>query len=60
MRDYREEDESEFSPDKSKISECCGAYSLYELYEDRDGNFTGICSKCRDHATFINDIEDER
>ena len=47
-------------PDTSLISDCCGAHSLGEVYEDAYGHISGICSECRDNATFSKDTEDER
>lgn len=44
----------------SLISTCCGAHPLGEVQEDAYGHSIGICSECRDHADFEQDIEDER
>jgi hypothetical protein len=42
------------------ISTCCGAPPLGELDNVPDDcPPTGICSKCRDHAAFEKDLEDE-
>jgi hypothetical protein len=41
------------------LSECCGAISLGEVCEDAYGNIVGICSKCKNHATFSPEIEDD-
>ena len=35
-----------------KISECCGALPLTEICDD-----LGMCSECRDHATFKEEEE---
>ena len=39
----------------NKISNCCGAYPIGETYED-----LGFCSKCREHAVFENEEENEK
>jgi len=36
------------------ISVCCGAPPLGEICDD-----CGICSQCRDHTTFEQEIEEE-
>ena len=46
-------------PASHLISNCCGAPSLGDVLEDAYGHLTGICSECRDHATFEKDTEDE-
>jgi hypothetical protein len=40
------------------ISTCCGANSWGELYFDDKYPPTGICSKCKDHATFEQETEE--
>ena len=45
----------------SWLSECCGAVSWGELHLDEDKvQAVGICSRCKDHATFMPPEEDER
>jgi hypothetical protein len=41
------------------VSTCCEAYPLYELYDNGETELLGICSKCRDNATFIKEEDDE-
>ena len=40
-------------------SNCCGAKSTGELWEEPDGSFSGRCARCKDNAIFLQ-IEDER
>lgn len=49
------------------LSICCGKIPYGEIYTstkyfDEVGNpiRTGICSKCRDHATFLSDKEEQK
>ena len=41
------------------ISVCCGARPWGEVYDAPNCPPTGICSKCKDHATFQQDTDDE-
>lgn len=50
----------ELAVNASLLSTCCNAVSLGEVVEDAYGHLNGICSECRDHATFEPEIEDER
>ena len=34
------------------ISECCGAYPLYDLYDNGEYELLGICSDCKEHCEF--------
>lgn len=51
----------DFYPCGNLISECCGAHELGELY-DADPKYnipaTGLCSNCREWATFVPDLEE--
>jgi hypothetical protein len=43
----------------SLISVCCGARPWGEVYDASNCPPTGICSKCKDHATFEQENDDE-
>lgn len=55
-----EEENDDLYFGSSFISNCCGAPPWGELY-DAIGNIplTGICSRCKDHASFSQEIEEE-
>ena len=70
------DDNDEFYPNCTLISECCGARPLGEVYFSqfstlivKNGACTeeltpeifndGICSSCKDHATFVQEAEEE-
>ena len=41
-----------YYPDMERLSDCCTAPSAWEIV---DG--LGICSKCKEHATFLTEEE---
>ena len=53
------DDEYEMLPELV-VSECCGSHPLGGTSEDCYGHITGICSSCKDFATFVQEVEDER
>jgi hypothetical protein len=59
MKESYEESSEEFYPSSSNwISVCCGAAPLGEIDGDSDEP-CGICSACRDHATFELEIPED-
>lgn len=52
--------DNEFTATSSVISNCCGHPPLGELDNVPDGYpITGICSRCKDHAVFTQEPDDE-
>lgn len=61
MRNYDVDELDDFYPSSQLVSACCGARPWGEVYDgDPKHNIppTGICSNCRDHATFEQEIEE--
>ncbi len=52
------DEQDDFYPEQGLYSDCCGALSLGEVFTDTSGA-TGICSNCRDHASFSRDPDEE-
>jgi len=51
---FQQENDEGFGGYCGLISVCCGKPPLGEVFDD-----CGICSGCRDHATFEQEIEEE-
>lgn len=51
-------DQDSISPASGFISTCCGASSWGELFFDDKYPPTGICRKCKEQATFEQEIEE--
>lgn len=55
MRDYYDaEDDTEITIFVALLSKCCGMPAMGEIHDNE-----GICSGCRDHAEFEQEIEPE-
>ena len=53
-RRYDPPDEPEIEDDDDDLSTCCGANSEIDIVDGQ-----GICSFCKEHATFTDGSEDE-
>jgi hypothetical protein len=52
-------DMDEIPSNPTLISVCCGARPWGEVYDAPNCHPTGICSKCKDHTTFEQEIDNE-
>lgn len=43
----------DYYADAAWISECCGAIGYIELQIESPTRATGICSECKEHASFV-------
>jgi len=60
MIEHDDPDYSELAVNTYLISNCCGAIPLGEVEEDCYGHLNGVCSKCKEHASFQKDTSDEQ
>jgi hypothetical protein len=52
-------DYMDLSGPRNWLSGCCGAVAFGELHDAGDGEKSGICSVCKDHATFTKSEDEE-
>lgn len=52
-----DQDESETPCECSMVSSCCGAPPLGGVDEDAFGHLHGICSECKQQASFEPDLQ---